>query len=113
MLVPAAREVLAEFGGLYFQSTGPGRDCGRSSVVVDPMTCPASLAQLRSDAAELALSAAPFPVGEATNGVVGLFVAEDERVFAYTNRLEYFCSSFDIALESLLLGIRPHVPFRR
>jgi hypothetical protein len=104
VLFPAARAVLLEFGGLQIDQQGPGIECAREPLDLDPL-----LALNEEDlfaAHSKRLGAKLFPIGEALSGQAFLAISEDGQVFLVMDDVWFTGKTFDEALERLIHGIR-------
>lgn len=103
---PAAKQVLREFGGLHCGERGPGIECARATLDLDP-----SLAEGEADRFHLysqRIGGRLYPLGEGDDGHYFVAIAEDGRVFLIMDFLMYVADRFDHALEHLLRGRRAH-----
>jgi len=105
VLFPKAEEVLSEFAGLHLGNCGPGIDCATSDVEIDP----SAASHLVSDLLKFEgiLNARLFPLGEVHRAHGYLVIDEYGRTYLLNDELSPFASTFDEALELLLLGKRP------
>ena len=102
-LSQTARQVLVEFGGLHILSEGAGVACARSDLDVNP-----SLAMLEEDrflSFDCLKGKEVFPLGEAIVGHVFVAIDESCNVYLVMEEVRHVSSSFDAALENLLLGL--------
>jgi hypothetical protein len=104
-LSPVARQVLNEFGGLHIMSKGAGLECARSDINLNPL-----LAEGEEDRFFTYFSCLNgkqlFPLGEAVLGHSFAAIDSTGEVFLIMDQVHYVAESFDLALESLLLGGR-------
>jgi hypothetical protein len=104
-LHPAAESVLLEYGGLVIDSHGPGRDLARAPLHLDPTLALGEEDRLHEYFPELA-GRDFFPLGETDNGHVFLAIDRGGAVVQVMDEVYGRWSSFERALESLLLGRR-------
>lgn len=98
----AAKGVLLEFGGLRIEQAGPGESAARASFSFDPS---GSIGEKTYYAdVERALGAALCPIGEVEDGTGALLIADDERTIVVLNGAWIIGTSFQDALDSLVLG---------
>ena len=104
-IFPAAERILTEFCSLRVGTSGAGQECARSDVDFDPL----DLAGEESTVERFlpAVGRRLFPLGNAHNCHLLLFIDEDERVFCVGDCL-FSLVGFDFvtAMEALLLGRR-------
>ena len=101
----AAESVLLEYGGLVIESHGPGRDLARAPLHLDPMLALGEEDRLHEYFPELA-GRDLFPLGETDHGHAFLAIDRQGAVVQVMDEVYGKWSSFDEALESLLLGRR-------
>ncbi|WP_442906167.1 SUKH-3 domain-containing protein [Kitasatospora sp. NBC_00458] len=103
---PAAVEAWAEFGGLAFDLSGPGRQLARTPFLIDPLRGlhqPRTLADLGR-----ALDTRLAPLGEEAYGQALLVVDEEGRVYSLDHTGEWFLGhGVDQAIAALVLGTAP------
>lgn len=102
-----ADSILREFAGLRVGRSGPGRECAASDIEFHSLPS----VDHRHAVPELDPAGADlFPLGEAHNGHLELFLDQNGRVFAYgvpDGVLRCVGDSFREAVERLLLGLVP------
>jgi hypothetical protein len=104
---PAALDALGEFGGLYVDQDGPGRDLRRRPFAIDPEMAAAS-AETLADFARV-IGVRLFPLGVEGDGEALLAVDERGRVFALDHAGEWLLGeTVDEALTTLVTGVQPH-----
>jgi hypothetical protein len=104
MMSSAASQALREFGGLHIQATGAGINCARSDIDLNP-----ALAKFEEDrffSFHCLQGRQLFPLGEAIVGHVFTAIDEKGQVFLIMQDVHFVASSFEAALENLLLGKR-------
>ena len=101
---PAARVVLAEFGGLQFGVVGDGVDFARSDVDLRP-SWPDRQFTGYHDLNRI-VGEALYPLGEIDRGNADLLIDESGRVYIVMDKLQFIAPTFRDALEALLLGKR-------
>ena len=102
-LSQVARQTLDEFGGLHILSEGTGVACARSDLHLNPL-----LAQFEEDrffSFECFKGKEVFPLGEAILGHVFAAIDEESNVYLVMEEVQHVASSFERALENLLLGL--------
>lgn len=103
---PAALEAWAEFGGLAFDLSGPGRQLARTPFLVDPLCGlhqPRTLADLGR-----ALDTRLAPLGEESYGQALLAIDEEGRVYSLDHTGEWFLGQdIDQAITALVIGAAP------
>ncbi|MFC6596214.1 SUKH-3 domain-containing protein [Kitasatospora paranensis] len=103
---PAAVEAWAEFGGLSFDLSGPGRALAPTPFLLDPrcgLHQPRTLADLGR-----ALGTRLAPLGEELYGQALLAIDETGRVFSLDATGEWYLgATVDQALAVLVLGLAP------
>ena len=104
-LHPVAESVLLEYGGLVIDSHGPGRDLARSPLRLDPTLALGEEDRLHEYFPELA-GREFFPLGETDHGHAFLAIDRRGAVVQVMDEVYGRWSSFESALESLLLGRR-------
>jgi hypothetical protein len=102
-----ARSVLKEFGGLHIKPDGPGLECARSDIEINPLL--AKCEEDRFFSFSCFQSKQVFPLGEAVVGHTFAAIDEEGKVHLVMQEVQLVANSFDAALESLLLGMRSHV----
>jgi hypothetical protein len=102
-LSQAARLVLGEFGGLHVLSDGTGVACARSDLHINPLL--AKFEEDRFFSFECFKGKEVFPLGEAILGHVFAAIDEECKVYLVMQEVHHVASSFDGALENLLLGL--------
>jgi hypothetical protein len=103
-LFPAARRVLAEFGGLVIGETGRGIDFARSDVDLRLMR--PSPGSSGYEDLEREMGQRLFWLGMVHDANAELVIDESGRVYDYLDELRYLAPTFAAALEILLLGKR-------
>ena len=106
-MTPIARSVLKEFGGLHIKSHGPGLECARSDIEINPLL--AKCEEDRFFAFSCFKGKQVFPLGEAVVGHMFAAIDEDGKVYLVMQEVQWVANSFDAALETLLLGMGSHV----
>ena len=101
----AAESVLLEYGGLVIDSHGPGRDLARSPLHLDPTLVLGEEDRLREYFPEL-VGRDFCPLGETDHGHAFLAIDRRGAVVQVMDEVYGRWSSFEGALESLLLGRR-------
>ncbi|MFI6443347.1 SUKH-3 domain-containing protein [Kitasatospora sp. NPDC050543] len=103
---PAAVEAWAEFGGLSFEPSGPGRQIAPTPFLLDPLCGlhqPRTLADLGR-----ALDTRLAPLGEEMYGRALLAIDEAGRVYSLDHVGEWYLGAgVDQAVSALLLGTAP------
>ncbi|MGH9928376.1 MAG: SUKH-3 domain-containing protein [Pyrinomonadaceae bacterium] len=102
-LSQVARQVLDEFGGLHIMSEGAGVACARSDLDLNP-----SLAKFEEDrffSFDCLKGKGVFPLGEAILGHVFAAIDDAGNVYLVMQEVHHVASSFEAALENLLLGL--------
>ncbi|MFJ9459451.1 SUKH-3 domain-containing protein [Kitasatospora sp. NPDC101447] len=103
---PAAVEAWAEFGGLAFDLSGPGRQLARTPFLVDPL-CGLHQPRTLLDLGR-ALGTQVAPLGEEAYGQALLAVDEEGRVYSLDHTGEWFLGhGIDQAITALVLGTSP------
>lgn len=105
VIFPTVQRILAEFGNLKCGKRGPGIECARSTLNLDP-----SLAEGESDRFKpysQLIGSKLYPLGEGDDGHYFVAVDERGRVFLVMDFLMFVADSFEVALENLLLGRKP------
>ncbi|MFJ9769849.1 SUKH-3 domain-containing protein [Kitasatospora sp. NPDC101157] len=103
---PAAVEAWAEFGGLAFDLSGPGRQLARTPFLIDPM-CGLHQPRTLFDLGR-ALGTQLAPLGEEAYGQALLAVDEEGRVYSLDHTGEWFLGhGIDQAISALVLGTAP------
>ena len=103
---PAAVQALAEFGGIYVQQDGPGRELRRRPFALDP-TMAAGSADTLADFGRV-IGAALFPLGIEGDHDALLAIDERGRVFALDHTGEWLLGDTVVdALETLISGAQP------
>jgi hypothetical protein len=102
-----AKSVLKEFGGLHIKSDGPGLECARSDIELNPLL--AKCEEDRFFSFSCFMGKQVFPLGEAVVGHMFAAIDEEGKVYLVMEEVQLVASSFDAALESLLLGMGSHV----
>lgn len=100
----AARDVLAEFGGLHFGEVGPGIDCATSDVDLRP-NWPNRQFTGYPDL-ERSVGQKLYPLGATHRANADLLIDESGRVYELQDKLQFLAPTFGAALELLLLGKR-------
>ncbi len=98
----AARDALAEFGGLSVRVDGPGIDFAKGSFEVNPILALGEGEVFRGF--EKSLAKRLYPLGEAYGGHSFLAVSEDGAVFLLADDIRQIGHSMQEALEALVLG---------
>jgi len=104
---PRAREVLDEFWGLHFGSPGPGVDCAKNDVKIDPRL--ASHLASRLQGYGKVLQTRLFPLGEVHGGHAYVIIDEQGRMYVLSAMSDQFfplAPNFSRCLELVLLGKR-------
>ena len=105
-LFPAAVEAWAEFGSLWIEAQGAGRQIARTSFVVDPLRG-LHLARTFGDLGE-ALGTEVCPLGEEEDGRGILAIDAKGRVYSLDHAGDWFLgASIDEALITLISGLQP------
>ncbi|MBP2326260.1 hypothetical protein JOF56_006645 [Kibdelosporangium banguiense] len=101
---PAAREFLAEFGGLEVGARGPGRTMAKLAFRLDPVAAEwdDEIFEVLSDEAGTYL----FPIGEADRRNSYLGMAADGKVYIGMDTVSLFAADAEEALEKLVEGIQ-------
>lgn len=102
-LSQVARQVLDEFGGLHIVAEGAGAACARGDIDLNP-----SLAKFEEDrflSFDCLKGKAVFPLGEAILGHVFAAIDDTGNVYLVMQEVHHVASSFDAALENILLGL--------
>jgi hypothetical protein len=102
----AAEAVLLEYGGLRIGSSGPGVECARADVRVNPSLCIGERDRFDEYFPELQ-GRELFPLGEVEGGHAFLGITPTGEVYALMDEVYARWPSFETALRSLLIGIRP------
>ncbi|MGW2372711.1 MULTISPECIES: SUKH-3 domain-containing protein [Kitasatospora] len=103
---PAAVEAWAEFGGLAFDLSGPGRQLARTPFLLDPM-CGLHQPRTLFDLGR-ALGTRLAPLGEEAYGQALLAIDEEGRVYSLDHTGEWFLGhGIDQAISALVLGTTP------
>jgi hypothetical protein len=102
----AAEAVLSEYGGLQIGSSRAGVECARSDVRVDPSLCIGERDRFHEYFAELQ-GRELFPLGEVAGGNAFLGITPTGEVYELMDAVFARWPSFETALRSLLIGIRP------
>jgi len=102
----AARQFLAEFGGLVVDISGPGVNRAREPFELDPMLCIGEEDRFLEWGEEIGHSI--FPIGVHDMGRFFLGIDEEGVIYLLETWLASF-SRMPEALESLILGVRPVV----
>ncbi|MEV7776494.1 SUKH-3 domain-containing protein [Kitasatospora sp. NPDC086791] len=103
---PAAVEAWAEFGGLAFDLSGPGRQLARTPFLIDPL-CGLHQPRTLLDLGR-ALGTQVAPLGEEAYGQALLAVDEEGRVYSLDHTGEWFLGhGIDQAITALVLGTAP------
>ncbi|MFE6053444.1 SUKH-3 domain-containing protein [Kitasatospora sp. NPDC056446] len=103
---PAAVEAWAEFGGLAFDLSGPGRQLARTPFLIDPL-CGLHQPRTLLDLGR-ALGCQVAPLGEEAYGQALLAVDEEGRVYSLDHTGEWFLGhGIDQAVTALVLGTAP------
>jgi len=106
VVVPAAVEAYAEFGGLRLRPNSDGEQIAPSSVHLDPFRVLHSVTTLTAFAD--ALGSPVTPLGEEGDGTGILAIDEAGRVFVLDHGGDWFLGdTLDAALGTLLLGRQP------
>ncbi len=103
-IFPAAWDVLLEFGGLEIGQEGPGEECARGSMELDPL-----LAICRKDYFtwySALVGERLFPLGFADSRNAILAIGESGRVFLIMERVWLIGEDFDDALERTIRGLK-------
>jgi hypothetical protein len=106
-MFPAARDALAEFGGLKVDMTGPGIDFARGSFDLDPTLALCEEELFRDYEKEP--KSRLYPLGEAYGGPMYLAISESGSVFAIdliANEMRRIGRSMVEAMEGIVLGRR-------
>ena len=103
---PAAREVLAEFGGLVIGETGPGIDLAKSDVDLRFMRPSPSSDPNPYESFEREIGERLYWLGMVHRENAELVIGESGRVYDVFDELLFIAPTFSAALESLLLGKR-------
>jgi hypothetical protein len=98
----AARDALAEFGGLSVRIDGAGIDFAKGSFQIDPTLAVGEEERFRRLGERL--SKRLYPLGEAYGGNSFLAVDEDGAVFLLMDDIRRLGFSMKEALEALILG---------
>lgn len=101
VIFPAAQKVLAEFGYLRLGIPGPGIECARGEINMDPMYA-ANDIEGYEEYGEL-IHRALYPLGIVDN-LDYLAIDEDGTVYLFGDEFWFVGTSFDAALDTLLLG---------
>ncbi|MFE0464635.1 SUKH-3 domain-containing protein [Kitasatospora sp. NPDC058965] len=105
-IFPAAIEAWAEFGGLFFELSGAGREVARTPFLLDPL-CGLHQARTLADLGR-ALDCRLAPLGEEQQGQALLAIDETGRVFSLDHTGEWFLGNdLDQAVSTLVLGTTP------
>jgi hypothetical protein len=102
---PKALDVLSEFGHLHFGECGPGIDCATSDVEINPSAAIHLASDLKDQ--ERILNTRLYPLGEVHRRHGYVLIDEHGRTYLLGDELSRFASTFDRALELLLLGRKP------
>ena len=102
-LFPAAIKVLREFGNLHIGECGKGKDCAKSDVRVDPSWEEGLELLLEPYSVEFGFKL--LLIGRFHHEHSHLVLDEFGRVYALDDEFDPLATSFDQALEVLLLGI--------
>ncbi|MFF4379207.1 SUKH-3 domain-containing protein [Kitasatospora sp. NPDC001547] len=106
VVFPAAVEAWAEFGGLAFDLSGPGRQLARTPFLIDPL-CGLHQPRTLLDLGR-ALGTRLAPLGEEAYGQALLAVDEEGRVYSLDHTGEWFLGhGIDQAISTLVLGTVP------
>ena len=101
----AAEAVLLEFGGLHVGDSGPGVECARADVRLDPTLAIGERDRLQEYFPQVH-GRGLYPLGETDGGHCILAIAEDGEVFRVMDEVIDRWPSFRVALRALLLGLR-------
>ncbi|MEV6678876.1 SUKH-3 domain-containing protein [Streptomyces erythrochromogenes] len=102
---PAARDFLAEFGGLHFVFSGPGVECARQTFELDPLLCEGEEDSFLEWSEEQGHSY--FPVGHLDEGRFALLgIDETGALHGVESVLDRY-GPVPECFERLLLGLQP------
>jgi len=104
-MFPAAEVALKEFGGINVRGDGPGIECARGSVELDP-----ELAQGERERFERfrdIVGQDIFPLGEAHDGHAFLAIDRIGRVLLIGDEVQFVGSNIQSALDAILTGRLP------
>jgi hypothetical protein len=103
VLLEPARRVLEEFGGLSAGEWGPGLDCARMGIDIDPMLAVGEDDRFADYSARI--GSPLYPLGEAGGGDCFLAIDDKGRVFLLMDDLILFeGETFEVALDQIFNG---------
>ena len=106
-LFPDAQRILGEFCYLKCGEKGPGEECAKSTIELDPMLAYGEYD--RFEKFEKILNRKLYPLGEAENRYYFLAVDDTGRIFLVMDDLLFVDISFDKALNRFFRGLKKKI----
>ena len=104
---PAALNVLNEFGNLRIGKHGPGVECARIPLILNPMLATGEFDRFIEY--ENTLRIRLYPLGETGDGHSFIAIDEQGRIFLLFENISFVDNTFDAALDNLLNGTKPPI----
>lgn len=108
-IFPAAEAILEEFEGLKLGTTGPGVDCARSDIEMDPFYGDGMAEVIHENNNQLGRRMRYYPLAGVHKGHMVMFVDDDGAIYLYFDSLEFYASNFKEAIINLMRGVLPKV----